>query len=630
MRTAAVDFESYYDNECSLTTIGNENYLAHPDCDVYLVSVAYADGPDEEPKTWVGHPREFDWSLLRGAVVVSHNAAFDELVYRKLATDGVVPAELGHDSWECSADLVAYCGFPRSLAAAAKVILKLEVPKTTRASMKKKRWEDMTEEFRKEVCEYALRDAVICLKLWQKLEERWPGGEKALSKATRQMGWYGVCIDRSGIESDRERLLELRDAMAETLPWVPQKTPLSRTGLFEWLAERQVDPPVIRVLEEGEIVEKQSFRKDAESVQQWVVDHPQEAATVKSLWAYRSAHTLSKKLESMLARQRPDGRMGYGLYYCGAHTLRDTGGGGVNMQNLPRAAMMEREFRAAATGWEGSELEEEEAVFDTDGEEFGVSLRSRIIAAPGHVLVAGDLSAIEPKSLAFIAKDFRSLEAAKTTADWYEARARAWGLYTKPEPLKEGDPALRTLIKTLEIGLGYGMGVGTYQRKTGLSLEKAVENHANYRLWNPEVVEFWKTLNRAIRSSVGKDLQIRLHSGRNVVFRKIRQDSKGNFSFLRLFKHGYMRKNVFAGFATENLVQAFARDVYMDRVLAVIAAGLRIVLRVHDEIVCEVPVSQAEEAKETLHRIMTTSPSWAPNLPLASSVSYGRTYAEAK
>lgn len=629
MITAAVDFETYYDKEISLTTLGTENYLAHPKCDIYLVSVAYSTGPDDPVTTYVGPVTGFDWSVLRGAVLVSHNAAFDELVYSRLVQLGKVQKDLGHASWNCSADLVAYCGFPRSLAAASKVVLKEQVSKATRDEMKGKEWATMTEEFRKKVEEYALRDAVLCLQLWYKLEQYWPAGERKLSELTRRMGWYGVCVDKEGLSLDRDRLLSLKEQMGELLPWVPEKLPLSRTALFDWLEKRGVEPPIVRVLEKGEFVDKQSFRKDAEAVQQWVAAHPEEESVIRSLWAYRSSNTLAKKMDAMLARQRPDGRMGYGLYYCGAHTLRDTGGGGINIQNLPRAAMMEQEFRAASTGWEASELEEEEAVYDTDGEEFGISLRGRILAAPGHVLVAGDLSAIEPKSLAFLAKDYRSLDAARLTTDWYEARARAWGLYTKPESLKEGDPKLRALIKTLEIGLGYGMGVGTYQRKTGLSLEKAVENHSNYRVWNPEVVSFWGFLKDAISRSVGEDLRFKLPSGRYVVFRKI-QHNKGNFSFLRLYKHGYMRKNVFAGFATENLVQAFARDVYMDRVLAVAAAGLRIVLRVHDEIVCEVPVEKAEEAKETLHRIMTTSPEWAPNLPLASSVSYGRTYAEAK
>ena len=247
------------------------------------------------------------------------------------------------------------------------------------------------------------------------------------------------------------------------------------------------------------------------------------------------------------------------------------------------------------------------------------------------VLLAGDLAAIEPRALAYLAKDKASLDAARNTKDWYEARARAWGLYDKPEPLKVGDSALRDRIKQLEIGLGYGMGPDTYQKKTGLTAEKAFENHQNYRLWNPKVEDFWKLLRKGLYGSIGADFSVTLPSGRKVKFRSIRKDEKSNnMSFLRLTPRGYVRKNVFAGFATENLVQALARDIYMDRVLAVSRAGLRIVLRVHDEIVCEVPEDKAEESAKLLKQIMETPPSWAPDLPLAAGVNWGRTYADAK
>ena len=51
-------------------------------------------------------------------------------------------------------------------------------------------------------------------------------------------------------------------------------------------------------------------------------------------------------------------------------------------------------------------------------------------------------------------------------------------------------------------------------------------------------------------------------------------------------------------------------------ILAVEDAGLPIVLHVHDEIVCEVPEAEAEEALATMEKIMSTPPTWAPDLPV--------------
>lgn len=79
-----------------------------------------------------------------------------------------------------------------------------------------------------------------------------------------------------------------------------------------------------------------------------------------------------------------------------------------------------------------------------------------------------------------------------------------------------------------------------------------------------------------------------------------------------------------------NCTQAFARDVFMEKVRQIAQAGWQVVLRVHDEVVCEVPEHKAQEAKEQILQIMKASPTFAPDLPLDSSVNSGRTYYEAK
>lgn len=633
----AIDFETYYSKQVSVSVQGLDNYMDHPEFDVYLLSVASSNGT-----VWVGHPREFDWASIEGHVLLSHNASFDEAVHRWLVQRGIIPAFSSAPTWFCTADMAAYIGSPRSLDKAAKLILQRDVSKEIRNKMSGKRWENMTPEFRQDVLEYASLDAEICLQIWLTAQHLWPEDERELSLLTRRMQWHGVRIDADGLRKDVTNLEQLRDNFERKIPWVPEKKPLSRTALVDWLTERNIPLPTITVDddEDGGTKEKVTFRKDDEAVKAWIEANQEAGDLMRTIWGFRSANALAQKLKAMLLRQRTsDERMGFGLFYFGAHTGRDTGGGGgVNMQNLPKKRMFSDEFREAS--WDESDRDQEEQEFDSDGEEFGISLRGRIIASPGNVLLAGDLAAIEPRALAYLAGDVASLEAARRTSDWYEARARAWGLYSDPRPLKEGDPKLRDLIKQLEIGLGYGMGVNTYQKKTGVSLERAVENWSNYRRWNPKVEGFWEMLRASIRKHErGETLKVQMPSGRTVQFRKIQKHEvpRGEdlpprtvHTFLRLTPNGYIRQKFHAGFATENLVQAFARDIYMDRVLAVARAGFRIVLRVHDEIVCEVPEEQAEPLAAKLKEVMTTSPSWAKLLPLAAGVNWGRTYAEAK
>ena len=76
MNTYALDYESYYDKECSIRKLGPLGYFNHPDFDAYLMSVVGDDGTN-----WVGHPKDFEWELLKGQRVLSHNASFDETLY---------------------------------------------------------------------------------------------------------------------------------------------------------------------------------------------------------------------------------------------------------------------------------------------------------------------------------------------------------------------------------------------------------------------------------------------------------------------------------------------------------------------------------------------------------------------
>ena len=149
MDTYALDYETYYDKSCSIRTLGPLGYFSHPDFDAYMVSVVGTDGT-----SFVGSPKDFNWSLLNGNIVLSHNASFDETLYLYGATQSWWP-EISPAAWHCTADMAAYVRLPRALKGAASAAFGLTVDKSTRDNMSGKRWEEMTEEFRKEVSDYA-------------------------------------------------------------------------------------------------------------------------------------------------------------------------------------------------------------------------------------------------------------------------------------------------------------------------------------------------------------------------------------------------------------------------------------------------------------------------------------------
>ncbi len=77
-------------------------------------------------------------------------------------------------------------------------------------------------------------------------------------------------------------------------------------------------------------------------------------------------------------------------------------------------------------------------------------------------------------------------------------------------------------------------------------------------------------------------------------------------------------KNIttYGGKLTENLVSAICRDLLAAALVRCEREGLPVVLHVHDEIVVEVPLSQADDALRRLLTIMSTPPNWATGFPI--------------
>ena len=372
MITYAVDFETYYDKECSIRTYGPRGYFTHPKFDAYMVSVVADNGYE-----FCGHPKDFDWSLLDGQRVLSHNAFFDETLYIFGVGQNWWP-DVNYKEWHCTADLAAYSGKPRSLKEAVKNIFGHEISKGTRDNMKGLDWDSMDEEFKKEVTEYALEDSRWCLKIWDALQSGWPEFERAYSRHTRVICWRGIPVNEAKISLNADKLrVALWDA-EQSIPWKDTGALLSRKEANKACRDAGVTPPL-------------SWAMGDEDCEKWLDEHADKFPWVYAVRNWRRINSLLKKVESF-ERGSCDGRYYGGLMYCGAHTKRFSGSGGnLNLQNLPR------------------------------GEMFGVDLRSQIEAPDGKTLVVVDLSQIEVRTLCWLAEDQDSLEEIRKSDDIYEA-----------------------------------------------------------------------------------------------------------------------------------------------------------------------------------------------------------------
>lgn len=116
-------------------------------------------------------------------------------------------------------------------------------------------------------------------------------------------------------------------------------------------------------------------------------------------------------------------------------------------------------------------------------------------------------------------------------------------------------------------------------------------------------------------------LMIRLPSGRLLSYPQIEYDGEER-QISYMGQNNYTRKweriRSWGGKFFENIVQAIAADVLWAAIRRCEAAGWPVVLRVHDELVCEVPDSP-EYTVDQLREIMTTPEPWMDGLPLAAA-----------
>jgi DNA polymerase I-like protein with 3'-5' exonuclease and polymerase domains len=576
METYALDFESYYDKACSIKRLGPLGYFSHPDFDAYMVSVV-----GENEYQFVGHPKDFDWGILKGSRVLSHNASFDETLYFFGVKKGWWPS-VEFAEWQCTADMVAACGLPRSLKNATAEAFGLEISKTTRDNMATKRWESMPEDFQKEVSDYALKDSVLCLRLWQEYKDKWPDHERLISLTNRRIIQRGLPMDtdllKEQLETINQRLFEAQTA----IPWAGERPLLSRAAFDDECIKCGLEPP-------------KSLAQTDLDTQEWIRQHGYNYKWVGAVTNWRRINALKKKLEAFDYATLPDGRYYGGLMYWGGHTGRFSGSGGnLNLQNLPREEM------------------------------FGVNLRHMISAPKGKKLVVVDLSQIEVRTLCWLAEDKETLQEIANTGDIYEAFAIRMGLWTKDKGvLKSEDPKLRHKVKAIVLGCGYGAGANKFSEMYNMPLAEAKEAVNLYRTQLHKVPKFWQKINNTLKSCHNSfvPFECRLPSGRALNYGPLKlvyQNERLAYQAIVSRNGKRLPMKLWGGVVAENMSQGLARDIFSDMLLRLEAEGIRLIFHVHDEVIIECDEGEAEMTLKKTIGIMSTPPAWISDIPLAA------------
>jgi len=317
------------------------------------------------------------------------------------------------------------------------------------------------------------------------------------------------------------------------------------------------------------------------------------------------------------------------LNYYGAHTGRFSGGDKMNLQNLPR----------------------------------GGALRKSLCAPEGKMLIACDSAQIEARVVAWVAQQNDLLDAFREKRDVYsEFATEVYG-----RKVTKADKIERFVGKTCVLGLGYGMGadkfkatlaVGQAGLRVNIELDEARRIVNLYRTKNHKIAAFWNRCNTALTHLVSKrdfalvehtpaieliDDGIKLPNGLAIRYPLLSSSSIGHSyaADARVYREAVKDRvlgkpvnidkfiRVYGGKVTENLVQALARIVVAEQ-MTKIGERYKVVLQVHDEVVILCDKDEVEEAKTHMLEVMSTPPTWAPDLPVACEADHGENYGECK
>jgi len=219
LKTIAIDFETFYSRKLkyTLTTSIAETYCQSPHFDAYMV--AASDGVN----TWVGHPRDFNWTTLAGNRVIAHNCYFEKTVVKELERRKLIPEGTFASvaEWHCTANMGAYLTNLRKLDSVCEKLLGVKVDKSARGDANNKHWpQDFSAAEQKAMLEYARKDAHLCWTLWDKFSMLWPEHERKLSQLSIDAGMRGVQIDRELLDKYIIDSHAVKLSTENLLPWI--------------------------------------------------------------------------------------------------------------------------------------------------------------------------------------------------------------------------------------------------------------------------------------------------------------------------------------------------------------------------------------------------------------------------
>ena len=581
-----LDFETYYDVQLSLTKMSTVQYINHPDFKVWGVGIKVEDGEtewyseDETPSVL----EQIDWD---NTAVVCHNTLFDAYILTQYF--GHVP-KYYYDTAAMSRGL-----YP-NMSARLKDCVVREFPSddTLRKGeelVNAKGVRDLDPGLDAQIGGYCIQDVDLTYALFQSYVANYPCKELDLIDMTTRM------FVEPKLLLDRPMLIQYKEEMAERARIAIQESGVERETLSSQqkfathLESLGITVPTKKSPRTGKQIP--AFGKNDPAYIQMCNMYPEHRA----LWDAREV--VKSRIDETRAQRfidscNPDGTFSVPLRYYAAHTGRFGRTDKINLQNLPR----------------------------------GSQLRRAITCSSGQRLYVADLSNIEARMLAWLAKQTDLLEAFAQGRDVYcEFASQIYGrTITKENKLE------RYVGKTAILGLGYGMGHQKFQDtlKSGspsveVSESTAAQIVTQYRGMYSGIPVLWSRMKDLLFDMISparygtkygplivKSRALELPNGMALSYPNLRYDA-GQF----VYNTSREMVRTHGPRLTENVIQALARIVITDQMLDIQQLPeVDVVMQVHDEIIAIGSEVNADVTMNKIIDIMRTPPEWCSDLPL--------------
>ena len=639
-----LDFETFCDLD--IRKVGGHRYARHPSCEVLVARFTLpGDTYPEEWLPWQDAPpaRLVRW-VRGGGKLGAHNAAFERVVWRHALTRMCPGLPQVKDSqWVCTAAKAAASGLPRSLEKALNAIgspVKKDMEgsklikvfcsprKPTRKDPRTRiRPQDDPVRFAR-FSEYCATDVLGEMVLDEALPNLIPR-EQRMFILDMVMNDRGLPIDVPLVEKALKVVRSLEMGIAArvaTLTGGLKATQVQK--MLDFFSQRGIDLENMR----AETVKAMAARGD-------LSDDAKELLQLR----VEAGKASTKKLISMTACADPDDWVVQGGFlYHGAHTGRYAGRL-VQPHNFIRGMLKDHQRDLVFALVEHADPELFLLLYDSPIDVISQSMRGFICAPDGYELAVVDYTAIEARVLAWIAGEEHMLAAYFRGVDVYKLMAMK--LYKLPSIEAVSDEQ-RRIAKNLVLGCGYQLGGAKfvdYAANAGVIItEEFAKKAVNaYRAEHPAIVASWKTVEglvvQAIRNpgEVAEGLKcrfymrdhwlcIQLPSGREIRYpyaRAVPTERWGKpawaISFRTEIKGQWVRESTYGGKLIENIVQAIARDVMMEGMLAAETNGYPVLGTVHDELLA-LRKRGTSNIKELEKLVCIQHIRWVKGMPLSA------------